>query len=55
MRQTTIDKYKSIQDRFKQLYHEEKLRSDYAIKLIKMEFFIASDTTVYRILSTKVS
>jgi hypothetical protein len=52
MRLTTIRKYKAIQIRYKQLYHEQSIRSDKSIEIIMDEFYIAQSTTVYRILNT---
>ena len=54
MRDTTIRKYRAIQSRYRQLYHEQKIRSDYSVEMIMDEFYIAQSTTVYRILGTEL-
>lgn len=52
MRVTTIRKYRAIQNRYRELYHDMKLRSDYSVETIMNEFYISQSTTVYRILNT---
>ena len=53
-RDITIAKYKRIQERYKELYHEKRIRHDDVIQQIKEEFFITQANTIYRILNTEV-
>jgi len=53
-RKGTVRKYKAIQNRYQELYHNERLRHDDVIKRLCDEFFIMEVTTIYRILATKV-
>lgn len=53
-RKQTIEKYKRLQARYKELHEKERLRLDDCIETIKKEFFIQHDATVLRILRTEV-
>ena len=54
-REITREKYKRIQERYKELYHVKRLRHDDVIAKLKSEFFITQANTIYRILNTDVS
>ena len=51
-RDTTLRRYRAIQERYDELYNKKRLRHDDVIQKLKEEFFIAQETTVYRILGT---
>jgi hypothetical protein len=44
LRRNNIILYKRIQERFKELYQEQKLRYDYVLELLEKEFCKASGT-----------
>jgi hypothetical protein len=54
MRDTTIRKYRAIQERYKELYHVQQLRGDVVMSKLQEEFFIAEINTIYRILNTEI-
>lgn len=51
-RPETIEKYRAVQERFKELYQVQRIRNDDVINILKKEFFIASEFTIWRILRT---
>ena len=53
-RLTTIRKYLAIQKRHDHLFNVERLRRDDVIRKLMEEFFIADETTIYRIIATTV-
>lgn len=53
-RQTTINKYRAIQQRYTELYEKKRKRLDDVIEQLRAEFFIEHEDTLFRILRTDV-
>ena len=51
MREATIRKYRAIQNTYRELYDNHKMRSKEAVKIIMEQYYFGTENAVYRILN----